>query len=153
MPPGDTPFSKSNQARFWRKCFAVALARSLHDALTSSVIIHSFKVAGIYSKQDMDTRIQSLPTHPEILTTPFSDRKPEISGYILTETNNMAPLIERKRKQQEKMEAIVAKTVTKTKSEEKTRKKEDQARKKDKKSSKASQSMLSFFNFFIVFIL
>ena len=60
------------------------------------------------------------PTHPEILNPPFSDRKPEISGYILTETNNMAPLIERKRKQQEKMEVIVTKTITKTKLKEKS---------------------------------
>ena len=72
----------------------------------------------------MKTRIQSLPTYLEIFNIPFSDRIPEISDYILTKTNNMAPLIERKRKQQEKMEVIVTKTITKTKSEEKPRKKE-----------------------------
>ena len=86
----------TNKAKFWRRCVVSALEASIHDSLTHAVIQHAFKSAGIFSRDDMKVLVSSLPSHPDVLHTPFDSRRPELSGYILTEAGNLSRLVEKK---------------------------------------------------------
>ena len=79
-------------------CVVSALEASIHDSLTHSVIEHGFKSAGIFSRQDMTSLVSSLPSDPNVLQTPFDSRRPELTGYILTEENNISRLEAKKSK-------------------------------------------------------
>ena len=93
-------------------CVVSALQASIHDSLTHAVIEHGFKSAGIFSRQDMTTLLSSLPSDPKVLQTPFDSRRPELTGYILTEVGNLSRLEAKKAKptapqrKQQKLRAV-----------------------------------------------
>ena len=95
-PSGEPIVIPTNKEKFWRKCVVSALEASIHDSLTHSVIVHAFRSAEIFSHDDMNVLCSSLPSHPDVLHSPFDSRRPELSGYILTEAGNLSRLVEKK---------------------------------------------------------